>query len=227
MSARRAVLLVGSARPQGTGNSEALGSYLLARLAEGGMETEVFYVCRCQRPEKERALFEAVDRADVFVLSLPLYVDALPYLVTRCCERMAAHRATRPTVPKQPEVRFVALVNCGFPEVVHTYTALDMCRVFARQAGFAWQGGLGLGGGEAIGGRSLEEVGGMARNVRTGLDLAADALLAGRPVPEEAQALLARPMVGSRLYTALGNVGWLRTARRNGTLRRLWDRPLA
>jgi hypothetical protein len=226
MSARRAVLLVGSARPQGTGNSEALGTYLLARLAEGGMETEVFYVCRCQRPEREQILFQAIDAADLFVLSLPLYVDALPYLVTRFCERMAAHRAMRPTQPEQPEVRFVAMVNCGLPEVVHTYTALDMCRVFARQAGLVWQGGLGLGGGEGIGGRSLEELGGMTRNLRAGLDLAADALLAGRPVPEEAQALLARPMVGSRLYTTLGNIRWLRTARSNGVLRRLWDRPL-
>lgn len=224
MSAPRAVLLVGSARPTGTGNSEALGTYLLARLAEGGMETEVFHVHRCQRPGREQALFGAVDGADLFVLTLPLYVDALPYLVTRCCERMAAHRAT---VRQEPEVRLVALVNCGFPEVVHTFTALDMCRIFARQAGFVWQGGLGLGGGEAIGGRPLEKVGGMTRHLRSGLDLAAQALLAGRPVPEEAQALLARPMVSSRLYTTLGDIGWLRAARRNGVLRRLWDRPLA
>lgn len=227
MSARRVVLLVGSARPQGTGNSEALGTYLLARLAEGGMENETFHVHQCQRSEKEQALFEEVDEADLFVLTLPLYVDALPYLVTRCCERMAAHRAALPDEAKQTPVRFVAMVNCGFPEVVHTYTALDMCRVFARQAGFAWQGGLGLGGGEAIGGRSLEEVGGMTRNVRTGLDLAADGLLADRPIPEEAQALLARPLIPSRLYTAIGDIGWLRAARRNGVLRKLWNRPLA
>ena len=223
MSAPRAVFLVGSARPPGTGNSEALASYLLARLVEGGMETEVFHVHRCQRLEREQALFAAVDGADLFVLSTPLYVDALPYLVTRCCERMAAHRAAE---PKERRSRLVALVNCGFPEVVHTMTALEICRIFARQAGFVWAGGLGLGGGEAIGGRPLEEVGGMTRNVRRGLDLAAEALLADRVVPEEAQALLARPMMPSRLYTAFGNIGWLRTGRRKGTLRRMWDRPL-
>jgi hypothetical protein len=224
VSAGRAVLLVGSARPPGTGNSEALASYLLARLVEGGMETEVFHVHRCQRPEREQALFAAVDGADLFILSTPLYVDALPYLVTRCCERMAAHRAT---MPKERRARMVALVNCGFPEVVHTFTALEICRIFARQAGFVWAGGLGLGGGEAIGGKPLEEVGGMTRNVRRGLDLAAEALLADRVVPEEARALLARPLMPSRLYTALGNIGWLRTGRRKGTLRRLWDRPLS
>jgi hypothetical protein len=217
------MLLVGSARPPGTGNSEALGSYLLARLAQGGMETEVFHVHRCQRPEKERALFDAVDGADVFVLSLPLYVDALPYLVTRCCERMAARRAEQPS---ERRTRLVAMVNCGFPEAVHTETALEMCQVFARQAGFVWSGGLGLGGGEAIGGKPLAEVGGMTRHVRRGLDLAAEALLADQTVPEEAQAVFTRQMVPSRVYTALGDIGWLRTARRKGTLRKLWDRPL-
>lgn len=229
MSARRAVLLVGSARPPGTGNSEALATYLLARLVEGGMETEAFHVHRCQRPERERALFEAVDGTDLFVLSTPLYVDALPYLVTRCCERMAAHRAAErneSNLQNEHRSRMVALVNCGFPELEHTRVALDICRVFAREASFFWAGGLGLGGGEAIGGKPLEEVGGMARHVRGGLDLAAEALLADRVIPEEAQAELARPMIPSRLYTTLGNWGWLRLARKKGTLRRLWDRPL-
>jgi len=223
VSARRAVLLVGSARPSGTGNSEALGAYLLARLAEGGMEAEVFHVGRCQRPEKELHLLEAVDGADLFVLSTPLYVDALPYLVTRTAERIAAHRAEQ---PEKSAVRFLAMVNCGFPEWEQTRTALDICRAFSREASFEWAGGLGLGGGEAIGGRSLEKLGGQTRHVRRGLDLAAEALLAGRVVPEEAQAMLARQAVPSRLYTAIGSLGWLRAARRQGTLRKLGDRPL-
>jgi hypothetical protein len=101
-----------------------------------------------------------------------------------------------------------------------------MCRVFARQAGFVWAGGLGLGGGEAIGRKPLEEAGGVTRHVRRGLDLAAAALVADETVPEEAQALFARQMVPSRVYTTLGDIGWLRTARKKGTLRRLWDQPL-
>ena len=223
MSARRAVLLVGSARPRGTGNSEAIGNYLLARLADGGMDTEVLHVSRTQRPEKEQKLLQAVDGADLFVLSTPLYVDALPYLVTRCAERIAAHRTA---MPEPSEVGFLAMVNCGFPEWEQTKTALEICRVFARQSDFTWMGGLGYGAGEAIGGRPLEEVGGLTRSLRQGLDLAAEALLAGEMVPEEAQALLARPIVPSRLYTALGTLGSLRAARRQGALGKLGDRPL-
>ncbi len=60
------------------------------------MDTEVLYVSRTQRPEKEQQLLQAVDGAELFVLSTPLYVDALPYLVTRSAERIAAHRTATP-----------------------------------------------------------------------------------------------------------------------------------
>jgi hypothetical protein len=46
-------------------------------------------------------------------------------------------------------------------------------------------------------------------------------------VPDEAVALMATPLVPSRLYTLLGNLGWLRDATQHGALRRLWERPYA
>lgn len=230
MRAGRAVLLVGSARPRGASTSESLGTFLMTRLAEGGMDTESFFVGRCQRPEKERLLLEAVDRTDLLVLATPLYVDALPYLVTRSFERVAAHRVEHPAAQRSASpasgTRFAALVNCGFPEWEQTLTALSICRVFARQAGFSWAGGLGLGEGEAIHGQRLEDLGRRTRYVRRGLELAAEELLAGRSVPEEAQELLAQPMVPSRLYTSLATIRWWRTARRHRVLGRMRDRPL-
>jgi hypothetical protein len=116
-------------------------------------------------------------------------------------------------------------VNCGFPEARHTSTALAICRAFSEAAGLAWAGGLGLGGGEALHGAPLERAGRMAARVRRALELAADALLAERPVPDEAVALMAAPLVPSRIYTLLGNVRWLRDAQKHGALRRLWNRP--
>lgn len=224
MSAGRAVLLVGSARPRGTSTSEVLGGRVLECLANNGVRTQVFRAGHCLRPEREAALLQAIDEADALVLATPLYVDSLPYLVTRCLERVAAHR--RGPV-QRAEVRLLAIVNCGFPEWEQTRTALDICRVFARQAGFSWTGGLGLGAGEAIAGTPLERLGRRASRVARALDLAAEALFVGRPVPPEAQTLLSRPMVPPRLYTAIGTVRWLRTARRHGVLRRLGDRPFA
>ena len=55
---------------------------------------------------------------------------------------------------------FTAIANCGFPEALHNTTALAICEVFARQAGFEWAGSLSLGGGEAVNGQPLVQAGG-------------------------------------------------------------------
>jgi hypothetical protein len=94
-----------------------------------------------------------VDAADIVILAFPLYVDGLPYLVTQAFEQIAAHRANETDVWLP---LFLAIANCGFPEAAHNATALAICRQFADKAGFAWAGGLALGEGGAISGRSLK-----------------------------------------------------------------------
>lgn len=219
---RRATLLVGSPRPRGTSTSEALGRHLLGALARAGVATDVLFLAALRDEHVEREVAPAVEASDVVVLASPVYVDALPATVTAALERLAAARARW---ARGDPVRLVALVNCGFPEAVHTRTALDICHAFADAAGLAWAGGLGLGGGEVLHGKPLERAGRVAARVRSALELAAEALLAGSPVPDEAIALMAAPLIPPRVYTLLGNLGWLRDAFGHGTLRRLWTRP--
>jgi hypothetical protein len=227
-SPKTALLLVGSGKPAGGSTSEALGSYLAQRLQERGIATTTMHVARVLRTEERTAaLLAAVDAVDVLILAFPLYVDSLPYLATQALERIAAHRtgsrgtaeavATRPT--------FLAIANCGFPEAAHNATALAICEQFADAAGFVWAGGLALGEGGAISGRPLEEVSGMARNVVSALDMVAGALAAGRPAPEEAIALMARPFIPATAYMLMGDLGWLMQARQNRALTRLGARP--
>lgn len=76
-----ATLLIGSAKPIGDSTSEALGGYLMQRLADYGLTGETHHVARAMRSEARTAgLLAAVDRSDLFVLAFPLYVDSLPYL---------------------------------------------------------------------------------------------------------------------------------------------------
>lgn len=224
MTLRRATLLVGSPRPRETSTSEALGRYLLGSLGRAGVASEVLHLVALRGPRVEEVVVPAVAASDLVVLASPVYVDALPAPVTAALERLAAARAH---LPPRDAPRLVAIVNCGFPEVLHTRAALEVCRAFAGAAGLAWAGGLGLGGGEALHGAPLDGAGRIVARVRVALDLAADALLAGHAVPDEAVACLAAPLVPSRMYTLLGNLRWLREARRNGALLRLWDRPYA
>lgn len=218
----RALLLVGSAKkPRST--SESLGDHLMARLAERGYDTESLSVHASHRSRATLdTLLDAVDRCDLLVLAFPLYVDSLPALLTRTLENIADRRGDRDRSHRQ---RLVAIVNNGFPEAQQNEVALRICRRFAAEAGFDWAGGLALGGGEAINGRPLTEVKGMARNVISALDLAADALAAGDPVPERAVQLMARRLIWSQLYTVIGHRGWRRRAAKHGAVDRLRDRP--
>jgi hypothetical protein len=220
---KTALLIIGSAKPAGTSTSEALGGYLAQRLQERGIATTTQHVARALRTgERTDALLAAVDAAGIVILAFPLYVDTLPYLATQALEQIAAHRAGQ-TAARRP--LFLAIANCGFPEAAHNATALAVCRQFAEEVGFVWAGGLALGEGGAIVGRPLAAVGGMARNVVAALDLVAAALAEGQPAPEEAIALMARPLVPTWAYMLMGAFGWMMQARQNRVLTRLGARP--
>jgi hypothetical protein len=221
--ARRAVLLLASPHAA-RGNSASLGHYLLSQLAAHGLETEPIAVYPALKSEASRAaLLAAVDAAEIVVLTAPLYVDSLPAPVIRVLELIADHR--RAAVPAGHPL-FVAIVNCGFPEAYHNDIALEIYHRFADEARLRWAGGLSLGMGGPLQGKPLEQLGGMVRHVRRGLDLAAVALAAGGPVPAEAVALLARPLMPRWVYLFMGNRGWKSAARHHGTVDRLRDRPL-
>ena len=178
MTIARAVLLVGSAKPAGTSTSEALGRYLFARLEERRVATTVLLVGRSPASLAEQRLVAALADANLFVLATPVYVDSLPYPVTRALEDVS-----RSSPKWRAPCAFAALINCGFPELEQCHTALDIARAFAARAGFDWAGGLALGEGGAIDGGPLEQLGGLTRHVRAALDLTAAALAEGQPVP--------------------------------------------
>lgn len=227
MKIRKVLALVGSARPLGHSTSESLARHFIQALeAQGAWSHKVLHVHRHMYVDQKRQkLLEQVDSADLVVLATPVYMDALPYLVTRALEAIGAHRSALDASAKTP--RLMALINCGFPEVEHTEVAMAICHAFALKAKLRWCGGLGMGAGEFIGGRPLEEVGGAIHRVASGLEMAAEAVHRGDSVPEPAKVLLGRPLVPRGLYTAIGNWGMKRRADANGQRGRLDDTPYA
>lgn len=218
---KRAVLLVGSPRTKKS-TSASLGGYLMEQLSARGVETETVQIYTSfNSAERMRLALQCLDDADLVVLASPLYVDSLPAPVIAALEKIAVHRASVKVAQS-----FAAIANCGFPEAQHNDTALSICAQFSRQAGMDWLGSLALGGGEGlIHGMPLREVDGRAIPLKKALDLAAEALADGRPIPGSARDLMARPFIPNWLYRLFGGFGWKQQAKGYGVEERLRDRP--
>jgi len=219
---RRALLLVGS--PRGRESvSASIASHLETLLVEHEVQVSTAWIQRSVREDPGlQQLSEDLGRTDVVILAAPLYVDSLPAPVTEALELLARRRL--PTTAARP--RFLAIVNCGFPEAVQTDTALAICRLWAGAAGLDWIGGLGIGAGGMLAGKPLAELGSRARTVTRALAMSANAIARGEIVPEAALRLARALTLPAWFYRVLGNWGFRLDARKHGT-RRLRERPYA
>jgi hypothetical protein len=217
---RRALILVGSPKPRRT-TSGAIAAYLAAALEARGCETETLRARSVIADDAGRAAFlQAMNRADVFIPVFPLYYDGLPAIAMEALEGLLPGG-----IPDAGSRQVAAVVQCGFPEAEQNTAALNICRQFARETGMCWAGGLAIGMGGSLEGKALEQLGRRTRNLRRALDLGAEALAEGQPVPEEAAVLAARNMMPRWLYTFIGNWGWKHHARKRGTSKLLNSRP--
>lgn len=218
----RVLLLIGSPRGSRSG-SESLGGYLLNRLAERGMQCDRAQIgAGLPSEQKLSEIVSAIDWADLVILAVPLYVDSQPAPVVRTMEVIARRHRGPDAVSAR---RFAVILNCGLPETANNDLALRIYRRFAAEAGLQWVGGLALAMGEALDQQPLDRVGWLARRVRKSLDLSAAALADGQKIPDEAVALMARPLMPKWLYTFFAHRSWRQQARAHGAKTPLDARP--
>ncbi len=96
----KVLLLTGSPKAANS-TSASLGNYLIDKLTNKGLQTEKLHVCRSMLTENGKMRFlEAVENADVIVLSFPVYIDSLPAGVVEAFELMAGNRKPGKLPPK-------------------------------------------------------------------------------------------------------------------------------
>ena len=223
--AHRACLIVGSPKTLSKSTSSVLGNYVLERLKERGWETESLTLSASLCVARgQRALLAAVDRADLLLFAFPLYIDALPFLMTKALEVISEHRQA--TEHPRPQHLF-AIANNGFAESYQNHLALAICQRFAAKSGMTWVGGLAMGAGEAISsGEQLQPMsaaGVPCLHVISALDLTAAALAQGQAVPAEAvQGIAKNPIPHAPfwlwrwIFMKSGNRMWERRAAEHG-----------
>jgi multimeric flavodoxin WrbA len=222
MTLKRALLLIGSPKTDG-GTSMVIAEHLASRLREIKVEVEIKHIHQAIDGGKEEELFEAIDRSEAAVLLSPLYVDSLPSGVIRFFELFQEQKGQNGGKGKP----FYAIINSGFPESLQSTVALEICVLFARDTGFAWNGGGALGGGPMLEGKTLEESGGRAKNLRAGLALLAVSMSLGGGLSKQARDLIGRPLSPKFLYVYFSNKMWRKMADGHGAGDKMYDRPLA
>lgn len=210
----------------GASNSAVLGSEILGRLRADGIEISEFVIkASIRSQDAQELLVEEVRKADVVLLSFPLYVDSIPTLMTEALEILHERRSDLTAAGSRKRV--FAICNCGFPEGFQTIPALAIVERFATKAGMHYAGGLMLGAGEAL----VHEAplagprNGMPPvfHVEEALRLAATALAQGSDCPDSANRKLASspiPLVPffawRSLYCWVGDRIWNQIAAKHG-----------
>ncbi len=213
----QALLLVGSPRGKRS-TSTSLGRYLMNNLVQKGIDTGTLWINRqVVSDERMHEMLEAVDHADIIVLTAPLYDDSQPAIVTKTMEAIAAQQKFK------GKKRFFPIINCGFPEPEQiTAVAIAIYHKFATTVGFKWAGSLAIGGGEILQGstgKSLDDLGKLAGKVKKTLDEIAQALAVENSYPDKA--LRAVPgffymRFFAKIMTRLNNFSWRSRAKKNG-----------
>ncbi len=212
-----ALLLVGSARGKRS-TSTSVGRYLMNFLEQKGIDTETLWINRqVVSDERLHEMLDAIDHADIVILTAPLYDDCQPAIVTKTMEAIAVQQKVK------GKKRFFPIINCGFPEPEQiTAVAIAIYHKFAISVGFKWSGSLAIGGGEILqgsAGKSLDDLGKIAGKVKKSLDEIAQALAAENSYPDKS--LRAIPgffywRFFTNIMTRLNNFSWKSRAKKNG-----------
>lgn len=186
----KVLLLVGS--PKGEKSvSNNIASYILKKFNENGVEAEKIFIVKEVRTNEalNELVLQAID-AEILILVSPLYVDSIPAINIKVLEEF--YKLKNDSYSKKQS--FMTIFNCGFPEPHHNNLAIDMCKKFASDTGLEWMGGVTIGMGPSLEGKSLENFS-LAKNLCTGLDMAVDAFLKGETVPQEALFIASKPLM--------------------------------
>jgi hypothetical protein len=123
---------------------------MLVRVAEGwqqggGQSPEVLHLAQHACFDRAVAAFA---QADVVLLGMPLYTDAMPAIVMAYIEALAPRLAAAQAGGANPSLAF--LVQSGFPEALHSRPLERYFEKLARRLNSPYAGTIVRGGGESL-----------------------------------------------------------------------------
>ena len=215
-----ALILLGSPKRM-TGASANLGNYIGGRLKADGLAVETMAAYGiAESTEDLEHLMESLDRADLLLVSFPLYWDTLPSGLTEAFLKIIEMKERLGNKKRS----LAAVCNCGFPESSNCHGALRSVELFGQRMGMEFLGGMAIGQGGVLGDGRLEDSSLFKKNLAR-LGIAAGHLSKGERVPEAVIEELGRPFIPRFLYTLIGNMNWNSMAKKNGVRGKMRARP--
>ncbi|MCK9151867.1 NAD(P)H-dependent oxidoreductase [Methanobacterium alcaliphilum] len=224
MKSNNVLILIGS--PKGRKSaSNNIASYLEDRFKINNVETEKIYLVENQNGERLNKVVKKTLNSELVVLIAPLYIDSIPAITIKFMEE---YHLQHNLLPKTQQ-RLLSIFNSGFPEPKQNDVAIDICKNFAHQTGMEWEGGITIGMGAAFQSQSLKNAGGMARNLRKGLDEVIDSLSIDKPVPDKAIVIASKPLaplfVSKFIMRWFGGFMWKKKVKDKTVQKEMYKRP--
>ena len=151
--------------------------------------------------------------ADAWVVACPLYVDCLPAHLLSCLAELEQCGREYNGKCAGREICVYGIVNCGFYEGVQAEPALHVMQNWCSKSGFVWGGGIGVGGGGALGMMTDVPDG---KGPMTSIDRQLKAMaerVTERGIQDNCYTSVAFPRF---MYRAAAQMGWRQGIRANG-----------
>ena len=229
---KKVVLLVGSPKKE-SGNSEMLGRYLLNKLEKEAVDTQLVRVSQALLSEgSTREMMKEVSEADWLIFSFPNYHSSPPALMIEAMDLIYSGFQKTPSDKQQ---KLMVICNGGYPGTASIETALEISRLYAKETGLRWMGGIGIAGAAVLldksGGdpvsHSLEKVGFMAKRMMKALDLGAAAVIKEEPLATTGRNQLIKLPIPDWMYAMIGTRTFRAMAKEHNSQDRLLEKPYA
>lgn len=145
---KKIIILNGSPqRKRSDSTSFILGKYIIRKFKKNEIDAGMVNVDEClSSVESVKKLIDSVLLADCLIFIAPVYLDTLPFGITKIMEEL--HRTLGKE--KLANKSLLSIIHCGYMEVKHTSIATSVCRFFAKKTNMKWLGGFTLSGGPTL-----------------------------------------------------------------------------
>lgn len=222
---KKILYINGSPRGESDSSSYLILKDIAGYLKEEGIrneDAEIITIPRSLKKEKETIL-SIMDKADIWIMALPLYVDVLPGHLSWWLQEYQNYRMSQ---TERQNKRVYGIVNCGFPEAIQNADALRVLEIFCRKNDLQWRFGIGIGMGEPY--KEMHDIplrSWMKSEIFASYKALADDLQRDESTPNSN--FFVQVKYPRFLYRIQGTFGWIFRARKNGLSRRdLYARPL-